>query len=793
MKRSITLLNLLVLFAIGNPITITAQCTSTISLGTSANMLTKAKNNSNVVAADKDLNTIIFIRRNDPGTSGGSSGHLSYDISTNAGASWTNNQGPVNPTLTKQARYPNVAIYNPAGNTNPNNAYLNYLAPTINTSGAWSGLVSGVRQLSGTGNTETYSQPAPTNQVVGSLVKGAPGVFWATDFTFNGTQFTGGLLVYKGVWNGSTINWSLNQQFNPSYNLAFNGNPHLGEISIAFDPTGMKGWVCVTAHLSSASSYYRYLPVFYKTTDGGNTWSGPIVVDLSQFSCITGGVGAGNTPGVYYANDLAVDIYGHPHLNITVGIGNNAYDIASNQWHHMFDITQKYGAWTAYDLANVNAEVATIFPGSNGSNVYQTTQPQVSRSADGTKVFFSWTDNSQYPLGLPNMAPQFFARGFDVVQNKWTPVRDFTSCSASASGEIFFPHMAAEALEPTSNTYKLAVVYGLMDNGDPDATASFNFLDNVTFSNSDFTISQPDLNPLSVSPGSLIPICSGNSANLQVNGSFQDVAWSNGSTGNSILVNTPGTYYVGVRQGCVVGWDSVSVNTLSMSLPSASVSACEGMPQNLSINGNALGYTWTPGPLNGASVTVTPLSSTIYTITGAGINTCIVSSTLSMIVHPGPTINVTSSSSLACVGDEVILQATGADTFTWSSGSSASTTSVYPVANTDYTVTGSNSAGCQATFTLTQLVADCAGIAETSPANTSLLVYPNPGTGTVYIKSTADIHCTLHNELGQVLQVLELNANNQRQLIISDLAPGIYFLSESSARANLHHKIIVQK
>lgn len=792
MKKITPLLYAAVFFTTSNYVTITAQCTNSVSLGSSVNMHTKAKNNSNMIVADKDLNTVIFIHRNNPTPFGGSSGHLRYDISTNGGATWTNNLGPLNPNLTRHARFPNVAIYNPPGNTNPANAYLNYLAPTLNAASNWSGVVSGVRQLNGSGNTETYSQPAPTNQILGSLVKGAPGVFWATDFTYNGSQFTGGILIYKGQWTGNTVNWSLSQQFNPAYNLSSNGNPILGESSIAFDPSGMKGWLCVTAHLSSASNYYRYLPVFYKTTDGGNTWSGPMLVDLSQFNCITSGAGSGNTPGIYYTNDLTVDVFGNPHLIVTVGVGNNAYGIHNNQWHHMFNITQKHGVWTAYDIASVKAEIGTIFPGSGGSSIYQTIQPQISRSADGTKVFFSWSDNSTYTMGFPNMIPEFFARGFDVVQNKWTPVRDFTSCSFSSSGSIFFPHMAAETLEPIAGTYKLAVVYSSFGSNDPDQPANFQFLDNATFSNQDFTINQPLLNPLSVLPGSLIPICTGNFANLQVTGSFQDIMWNNGVSGAFNNVGSPGVYYVGVRQGCLVGWDSVTVSTLSISLTNSTLNACEGVPQNLSVNGNALDYIWTPGPLNGASITIVPVSNIVYTVTGVGINTCNVSSTMSLMVHPVPSVSATSNHSLLCVGEEAILEAAGADVFMWNSGVTTYTTAVSPSSTTDYTVTGYNSAGCSASFTLTQLVDACAGIAKANLTDNQLLVYPNPGAGIINIQSTSDLHCTLSNELGQVLRILELNSANHWRVTLKELPPGIYFLNGSHANAYLYRKIIIQ-
>src|SRR5690606_24021936 len=135
------------------------------------------------VVVDKTLNMVAFIHRNDAALLGGNSGELRYDISTNAGATWTLNQGVLNPLNSNYARYPNIALYNPPSNTNPSNVYISYLAPTINSlTNVWNGVVSGVQQVTGIGTTETYNQNfIGTDQIPHSLVKGAAGVFWAID------------------------------------------------------------------------------------------------------------------------------------------------------------------------------------------------------------------------------------------------------------------------------------------------------------------------------------------------------------------------------------------------------------------------------------------------------------------------------------------------------------------------------------------------------------------------------------------------------------------------------------
>jgi hypothetical protein len=126
---------------------------------------------------------------------------------------------PLSVNGTNGARYPQVAIYNPSGNTNPSNAYLSYMGATVAAS--FNGIVSGVRQLNGTGNTESYNQPASSQTLIpNSMCKGAPGIFWAIDEVYNGSAVTG-FRVYKGTWNGTNdVVWTTNATLVPPFNTA---------------------------------------------------------------------------------------------------------------------------------------------------------------------------------------------------------------------------------------------------------------------------------------------------------------------------------------------------------------------------------------------------------------------------------------------------------------------------------------------------------------------------------------------------------------------------------------------
>ena len=242
----------------------------------------------------------------------------------------------------------------------------------------------------------------------------------------------------------------------PNFNTGLSTIPSVGDYNIAFDPTGTNGWFSFLGHISPGPSNYALYPVFYKTTNGGATWTGPFQVDLTTLSCLTANTPSPSVVTTNFEHDLTVDVNGNPHLFTTICNGSNAYGVLYTQWHHMYDITQKNGLWVAYDVANVQAG-----RGQWGTSPNITTQdmaPQVARSEDGTKVFFTWTDNSTYSLGQANLSPNLYGKAYNVTANTWTPIKDFSSCNSTINGSILVPHVAAEVLEPVANQYKLAPI-----------------------------------------------------------------------------------------------------------------------------------------------------------------------------------------------------------------------------------------------------------------------------------------------------------------------------------------------
>lgn len=588
------------------PMPLTGGCPGNDALGSASNVLTQVLTEANPIAVDNDLNTILYLHRNNATTFGGHSGQLRYDISTNGGGTWSSNLGVLNPLSvngTNGARYPNVAIYNPSGNTNPNNAYLSYYCATV--AAAFNGTVSGVRKLDGTGNTETYNQPTATQTLIPrSMVKGAPGVFWSIDNVYNGTVVTG-FRVLKGTWNGTTdVVWAVNTTLTPTFNTLYDGAAKTADYAIAFDPTGNIGWICMLTHVSGGPSPYAFYPTFYKTTNGGTSWSGPTSVDLGQFPCISANIQTGNVASAAFDLDLAVDVNGNPHALMAACNGNNAYAVFFTQWHAMIDVTMSDGVWNAVVLRNVYRGRGTW--GTAPNAVTQDMEPQVARSADGSKVFFTWTDaDSLVPLATADQSPNLYGKAYDVVTRKWTNHYDFTSCNTTWNGKLYFPKMAETVLSNTGN-YKLPIVFAQMGGAnDPVAIANFHYLDSVWFAPSDFINSQCNAS-VSISNTDTIYHC-GTTVTLNAGAGAQQYAWNTGAITQSISVTTSGTYSVGVSNGCCTGADTVTVIFLNTPIAGYTVNSA-GLTSTFTntSTGSSPTYFWTFGD-GGTSTAANPV------------------------------------------------------------------------------------------------------------------------------------------------------------------------------------------
>ncbi|QQR94612.1 MAG: gliding motility-associated C-terminal domain-containing protein [Bacteroidota bacterium] len=223
---------------------------------------------------------------------------------------------------------------------------------------------------------------------------------------------------------------------------------------------------------------------------------------------------------------------------------------------------------------------------------------------------------------------------------------------------------------------------------------------------------------ISVSPGTSVNICSGQSATLTASG-VATYLWSTGASTASINVSTAGNYTVTSSNAC--GADTVVVNVTVTNTPSVSVTSsatviCPGQSATLTASG-ASSYSWSGGQ-TGSSITVS--TAGIYTVTGT--STCgTASATYNLAQGSVPTAVISSPSTVLCNNSMLTLTATGGDNYLWSNGTTTSTTTV----NTPgiYAVTATNSCGSDtANFTITATNIDAAFAANVYSGQAPLTV-----------------------------------------------------------------------
>ncbi len=778
------------------------NCTDTTAVGSASNAYSTALTESNAIAVDNDLNTLVFIHRNNVIPYGGHSGQLRYDISTDNGVNWTSNLGILNPTSvngTNAARYPNVALYNPPNNTNPSNAYLSYYAPTVATT--WNGHVSGVRKLDGTGNTENYNQAGATQTLIPrSMCKGAPGVYWAIDAVFNGTAVTG-YRILKGTWNGTNdVVWGIDTTFTPAFNINFNGTVFTSDFAIGFDPTGQFGWACIITDISSTTGGFSLDPVFYRTTDAGATWSTPEQVDLSQFSCISSFITTNNFATAAFDMDITVDMNGNPHALMCVGSGPGQYSIFFTQEHRMFDITREKGMWNAVDLGLVPGVRNTF--GTAPNQLSMDMEPQVSRTDDGSKVFFSWSGSDVTPV--PH-SPNLFGAAYDVATNMWTTMKDFTSCDASTNGKIILPKMSENVLELTGS-WRLPIIYAEpTDTSDLLAPTNYVYLDSLQFTQSDFATPQCSATVNFTNPDT-VHFCEGGNVILTLSGSYSKILWDNGSATTGILASSPGWYPVTVRSNCCIGRDSIFVVVDSLT-----TSAFNSTPNDLFVNftdqssGTITTWFWDFGDGNTSNLqnpTHTYSAAGTYTVCLQTSDGCTPDTVCQTITVTCVTATANFTANIGVGGNDLNVAFTDASvgspaSWFWDFGNGVTSTMQnpnynYPSSGT-YTVCLTIQDSCGTDSICQNIQIDVTSLKELFAPNVS--IYPNPTEDILHVDASGlngqDWTLRLLNAIGEeYLTISGTGKTIEETLETSQLAAGVYFLEVQSESGAVRFKVM---
>lgn len=305
--------------------------------------------------------------------------------------------------------------------------------------------------------------------------------------------------------------------------------------------------------------------------------------------------------------------------------------------------------------------------------------------------------------------------------------------------------------------------------------------------------------PLSVVANKTL-ICQGTQAVLTAAGS-SSYQWSGGPSTTVYSVSPSAASTVYTVTGSNTSNPCTATRTIEIAVitPSvnytSSLSICDGASATLTATG-ANTYTW--GGVNTQAtgiLVVTPSSSTNYVLianTQSLSTICTSTYAATVQVNQNPTLTIAASRTTAvCRGNSVVLTAGGAQTYTWSNNATTASISVSPSVTTIYSVIGTSSLDCSATQQRAVTVSACTGLNEMDLAK-SLVVYPNPSNGNFTIRSDYDMTIQVLSVLGQIISEINLTAQSDHNLNLTDLPAGLYILRANN-NSNSTIRIVVEK
>lgn len=290
-------------------------------------------------------------------------------------------------------------------------------------------------------------------------------------------------------------------------------------------------------------------------------------------------------------------------------------------------------------------------------------------------------------------------------------------------------------------------------------------------------IIQPSLSILASSNYS--SICYGNSATLVVtpiggNGPFT-YSWTPGPNTNMYIVtpttNTTYTVQVSDNYSCAVS-KTIEINI--MPLPIISLNSgiiCLGQSFTMNPTG-ASSYTF-----SSSSAIVSPTFNSSYTVAGTGTNGCVsgTPAICNVVVNPLPSIAISSSDTLLCIGQSATITSSGANSYSWNPSAVGSVIVISPTITSTYTVYGTDSNGCSNFTSITQSVSACTGFRNNFKKN-EIGVFPNPANEVITIKANLGSRITVFDMHGKTVYLQTMN-NVVEEINLSEWSNGLYLIN----------------
>ncbi len=416
-----------------------------IDLGTAANPYGwgYAGGQQSLVNVNHALNSVTVVHRMggelDPG---GYSGDLGFDVSFDGGETFdvqlefyiaTENEG--GEYFKDAARYTNHSVYNPTNSNDPNDAHLVYFCPVLEgANDIWGGYTHGVVNLGDTSVKtknllwfhDDYYQAVPSGYFLSSQ-----GLSMSIDQNYDlvGSEYLGNLILTQGYWDEGEQDFMYEQSQLDAEMTADILYPY--DEKVAFSPDGQTGYICILGDNGEGeqiSGYFGVYPIFWKSTDAGETWDGPHYIQLGGPDGLGGIVNHHLTdqqieeyfePPVpareeisyttAFDHDIAVDKNGNLHISVVIGpTGSDPFSIGSSAGYMAaYDIFTNDGGTTFF--AETMGYIRTL-RGTFGT-ITEDNRIRITTDEMGEKIFVSWLD-TDLEEEEDNNRPNLWCRGF---------------------------------------------------------------------------------------------------------------------------------------------------------------------------------------------------------------------------------------------------------------------------------------------------------------------------------------------------------------------------------------------
>lgn len=381
-------------------------------------------------------------------------------------------------------RYPSGVIHNPVGNTDINNTYSVIEGPQ--TDGAsWLATYQSSVKYDGT-NLDAQYFPTSVDQEV--LMQGMTATedglvhFCGDSYVADYSSST--LITRHGTYNASnTIDWtSVDISLDDVIARKTDGSliSFFGDAHMAWNNDGTIGYTYVRGSDIRPDDKPSWVPILFKTIDGGANWTQVDYFDFSTLTEITDWIlPVGSDETIYRPmfdeSDITVDAWGKPHIFATIrGAASAHIDSLTYIWtvqyngkahaadNNYFEVWQDVSdQWHAIHIDTIWTDEVTATESNYASstgNVGWDHRIQASRSYDGTKVFATWGDSDFEFWGTQkyNLNPDLFMWGHDLSTNFVDgPIN--VSYMTDIWGISFFHFAAPVAMDAGPGSYEIPI------------------------------------------------------------------------------------------------------------------------------------------------------------------------------------------------------------------------------------------------------------------------------------------------------------------------------------------------